>query len=73
MFIFPSVMSVCPSGMSTTLDDDADDDATASSWCMLEAVSLSFAAAAAEEDDIALGSILCDEVLNCEEMVALLL
>ena len=69
MFIFPSVMSVCPSGTSTTFDDDAD--ATSSSWCMLEVVSLSLAAAAAAEDDIALGSILCDEVLNCEEMVAL--
>ena len=71
MFIFPSVMSVCPSGMST-LDDDVDADATTSlSWCMLEVVSLSLAAAAAAaEDDIALGSI-CDEVLNCEEMVAL--
>ena len=70
MFIFPSVMRVCPSGTSTSLDDDAD-ATTSLSWCMLEVVSLSLAAAAAAEDDIALGSILCDEVLNCEEMVAL--
>ena len=72
MFIFPSVMSVCPSGTST-LDDDVDADAATTSWCMLEVVSLSLAAAAAaakEDDIVSLGSI-CDEVLNCEEMIAL--
>ena len=62
MFIFPSVMRVCPSGTSTSLDDDVD-ATKSSSWCMLEVVSLSLAAKAAEDDIVALSSI-CDEVLN---------